>query len=327
MAFLLNDKILIIHDKKILSFPSRQHQTDNVLSFYSIDAAVTHDPARLPLMINLTRSQGINTTPNDTMATETISTLVISHLSLSRPKSEPQAYYRSKLFIAPFSTNPLVAAAGPLLSLLERLCLSPTLPTINTIRHNIEHELRAFHSRLNGKTYTEEFDAIAHYLLCATIDELLGKSYIRLYGKPAEFQAFTPSSFDNIGPQERFFDLIDHIKENPNQYLDLIELAYYCLIAGFEGKQHAKADGRLILDDLIEELFQIIQQYRVNKTHHLFHETKKNTLPVNHHRQLIHVGVISLCLLLTGYITSYFLLENKAKNIQFGHAVIAKMDD
>lgn len=239
----------------------------------------------------------------------------------------PQAYYRSRLFIVPFSTNPLVAAAGPLLSLLERLCVSPTLPAIDSIRENIEHELRAFHSRLHGKSGTEELDAIAHYLLCATIDEMLGKSYLRVYGQPAEFQAFTPLSHDNIGPEERFFDITAHIRERPNQYLDLIELAYYCLIAGFEGKQHARPDGRLILDNLIEELYQLIQQYRVNKAHQLFKENKKNPGVPTSNRQLVTLGGLALGLVLFGYLSSYILLENKARAIQFGHPIVAKLDE
>ena len=137
----------------------------------------------------------------------------------------PKGYYRSKLFINASTTNPLVAAAGPLLSLLERLCVSPTLPDINHIRDNIEHELHAFHSRLARQDYADEFVIIASYLLCATIDELLGKNYLRLHGKIASFKAFTPSSNDEVGPQRRFFDIISHIKERTNQYLDLLELA------------------------------------------------------------------------------------------------------
>ena len=57
------------------------------------------------------------------MAAERFSASFVSRLSLSNAQQMPQGYYRSKLFIAPFTTNPLVAAAGPLLSLLERLCL------------------------------------------------------------------------------------------------------------------------------------------------------------------------------------------------------------
>lgn len=260
------------------------------------------------------------------MTAERFSASIVNRLSLSGTQKMPQGYYRSKLFIAPFTTNPLVAAAGPLLSLLERLYITPSLPPINSIRENIEHELRAFHSRLSGKSYSEELDALAHYLLCATIDELLGKNYLRLYGEIAEFKAFTPSSHDGIGPQKRFFDIVIYIKERPHQYLDLIELAYYCLITGFEGEQHGRADGRQILDNLIEELYQVIKQHRVNKSHQLFRQLKKADPFPKNYKPLIASSVLALAILAGGYFTSHFLLEKQARIVQFGHTVAARLD-
>ena len=159
------------------------------------------------------------------MAVDRFSASLVSQFSLPGLTHLPQGYFRSKLFVAPFSSNPLVAAAGPVLSLLERLCISTVLPPINRLRDNLEHELRAFRSRIEGRSHSEEMDALAYYLLCATIDELLGKSFIRIHGEVAAFSAFTPASHDQIGPEQRFFDVVAYIKERPNQYLDLIELA------------------------------------------------------------------------------------------------------
>lgn len=261
------------------------------------------------------------------MAAEHFSASLVSRPSIQGNLQTSQGYYRSKLFIAPFTTNPLVAAAGPILSLLERLYLSPSLPPVASIRDNIEHELFAFQSRIYGKTNSDELNIIAEYLLCATIDELLGKSYLRLYDQPAEFTAFTPASHNGVGPEERVFDIVDFVKERPNQYLDLIELAYYCLICGFEGKQHGRTDGRQILDNLIEELYQLIQLYRVNKSHQLFKEQKKtDTLPP-HRKPVLTICFVSLSLLVAGYFLSDFLLENKARGVQFGHHLMTKLDD
>ncbi len=262
------------------------------------------------------------------MAAEQFSALVVNPLSFLGSQQQPHGYYRSKLFIAPFTTNPLVAAAGPLLSLVERLSITPCLPPINTIRDNIQHELCAFHSRLNSKAYTEELDAIAHYLLCATIDELLRKSYLRLYGRVAEFHPFTPFFHDEIGPERRFFDLLLYMKARPNQYLDLLELAYYCLIAGFEGEQHQRIEGRQVLDDLIEELYQLIQQHRVNKPYRLFHEQEQlpNNFPKNY-KPIVAVATLALSILCASYFMSHQLLKSQAKSLQFGHTVMAKLDD
>ena len=55
-----------------------------------------------------------------------------------------------------------------------------TLPPIHLLRENIEHELHAFHSRMSCQNYASELITIPHYLLSATIDELLGKNYLRL---------------------------------------------------------------------------------------------------------------------------------------------------
>ncbi|KTD21315.1 type IVB secretion system protein IcmH/DotU [Legionella londiniensis] len=260
------------------------------------------------------------------MTAEFYSGALVSQIALSDKQYLPQGYYRSKLFIFYSATNPLVAAASPLLSLLERLNISPTLPPVAEIRHNIEHEIHAFHSRLISQQYGEESIAIARYLLSATIDELLGKNYMRIYGAPPEFKAFTPSSHVDEGPQKRFFHIIDFLKERTNQYLDLIELAYYCLITGFEGDCHMRADGRCALDNLIEELYQLIQLNRVNKSYKIFKEEQKPlAAPVNYKPYILSV---SLGVLLLGaiYFCSYFWLDYKAKSLVQGYSHIATMD-
>ena len=261
------------------------------------------------------------------MPAEPYSASLVSRFAVPGDHRTPQGYYRSKLFINSSTTNPLVAAAGPLLSLLERLCISPTLPPLSSIRENIEHELHAFHSRLAGQEYADEFVIIASYLLSATIDELLGKNYLRLYGQPATFKAFTPSSHDELGPQRRFFDILNYIKERAIQYLDLLELVYYCLIAGFEGEQHLRTDGRQTLDNLTEELYQLIQQNRANKPHRLFKE-QTSTLPEpTNHKPVILATLIAFSTLVSIYFASHTLLESKAKTVLLGHTVLSNMDN
>lgn len=245
---------------------------------------------------------------------------LINQLTLSGSQMMPEGYYRSKLFIAPFTTNPLLAAASPLFSLIERLCLTNALPPVLKIRENIEHELHAFYSRLNAANYSTELIAVSRYLICATVDELLGKSYLRLYDEPAEFKAFTPLSYDGVEPQKGFFDVVSHIKERPNQHLDVIELAYFCLIAGFEGEQHLCANGRQTLDNLIDELYLLIQQHRVNKPYKLFHDPAE---PIASKAKGIPT-VLTLCfafglLGLAGF-SSYFYLNSQAKSILQTHS-------
>jgi type IV/VI secretion system ImpK/VasF family protein len=258
------------------------------------------------------------------MSAESYSASLVSRFAVPGKPQFPQGYFRSKLYTNSSTTNPLVAAAGPLFSLLERLCVSPTLPPINNIRSNIEHELNAFHSSLASKNYADDFVVIACYLLSATIDELLGKNYLRLYKTPSEFKAFTPSSFDGIGPQKRFFEIINYIKEQTSQYLDLLELSYYCLIAGFEGEKHLLADGRQTLDNLIEELFQLIQKNRSNKTYRLFKDQNNKQPQAVSYKRIITSTIITLISVTFIYLASQMLLEDKAKSILIKHSVLTR---
>ena len=248
-----------------------------------------------------------------------MSELQISELALNipEPKLLPIGYFRSKLFSSNTAANPLVAAASPLLSLLERLGQSPSLPAIEPLRDNIEHELFAFLTRMNNQHYNQDWIALSHYLLCATLDELIGKNYLRLTGQSQSFKAFTPSPSQNLGPETQFFIILAHVKERANQYLDILELAYYCLIAGFEGEHHLRADGRQILDNLIDDLYKTIQQHRVHKPQLLFTESKSNPVetPQKISKSLMLTLVACSALVLSTYFGMHRLLNHQAASL------------
>lgn len=247
------------------------------------------------------------------------SSSLVSRFAVANMRRLPEGYYRSKLFSNASSSNPLLSAASPVFSLLERLGLSSTLPPIDNIRNNIEHELYAFQSRLIRKHYADELAMIAHYLLCATIDELIGKNYLRVYGQPVEFVAFTPLSPDNQGPQRIFFDMVNHLKEKTNQYLDLIELAYHCLITGFEGEKHILTDGRQVLENLIDELHQLINQHRVHLPHQPLKEKSQPIPERMGHKPLAIAMTLTLSVILVLGVLSHTWLEHKANHILNKH--------
>ena len=236
----------------------------------------------------------------------------------------PAGYFRSKLFSSNAASNPVVAAASPVLSVLERLCVSQTLPSIDTMRENLEHELFAFHSRLVNQQYSEDTIALAYYLLSATIDELLGKNYLRIYGQPCTFKAFTPSNLNDLGPESQFFVIITHLKDQGGQYLDLLELAYYCLISGFEGEQHLRTDGRQVLENLMEELHKIILRYRIYKPQLLFKTPNTSLKEHKNYRPFITTIMLSLSLLMAMYTGSQRLLDYQAKHVLQHYATMVE---
>ena len=234
---------------------------------------------------------------SETMLAENLSASFLKQLTPSQPYSIELGYFRSKIFITDSFANPLIAAASPLISLLERIHIAQELPNIDALRTDVSHEFQAFFSRLHQHAYSEEFYTLANYLLAATTDELLGKSYLRLNGCIQTFEAFTPITQDGVGPEEHFFAIITHLLQDPGPFLDLIELAYYCLLIGFEGKYHLEHNGRLILDNLTETLYHTINKYRANKQHKLFknYVLKTRHDPKNNGRKkIIFVTAISI---------------------------------
>jgi type VI secretion system protein ImpK len=260
------------------------------------------------------------------MIAESHSASLVSRLPVPETHRLPQGFYRSKLYIASSATNPLVAAAGPLFSLLERMNVSATLPPIEDIIGNIEHEVKAFQSRLVTLEFSDELILIARYLICSTIDELLGKNYTRVLGEPPAFKAFNQSANEESDPQKRFFDIVDYIKDRTSQYLDLMELAYYCLIAGFEGEHHLKADGRQALDNLIEELYQLIQTNRVHKPIRLYKPSQHKTPPPSANHTYIRLGLSAFIAITAFYFLSQTIIEHKAKGVLQGHTVLASVE-
>lgn len=260
------------------------------------------------------------------MLAENLSASFLKQLTPNKPYSLELGYFRSKIFVTDSFTNPLIAAASPLISLLERIHIAQDLPNIDELHLDISHEFQAFYSRLQQHAYSEEFYALANYLLAATTDELLGKSYLRLKGLIHQFSAFTPITQDGIGPEEHFFSIIAYLLQDPGPFLDLIELAYYCLLIGFEGKYHLEHNGRLVLDNLTETLFQIINKHRANKHHKLFknyvlktnHDSKKNV-----RQKIILITITSIfCIILSAHFwlkfqTQKMLQESATKTEYF----------
>lgn len=251
---------------------------------------------------------------------------LVSRFATGLMQQRPDGYYRSKLFMTSVSSNPLISAGNPIFTLLERIGLSTTLPSIEAIRNSIEHELYAFQSRLARKNYADEFVAIGHYLLCATVDELLGKNYLRVVGSSVEFVAFTPLSPDNQGPQKLFFDIVNSLKEKAHQYLDLIELAYFCLISGFEGEKHLLADGRQTLENLIEELYQLIKLHRVHKPNQLLLDRMSPIEKSTRQKPMLLMGILTALSIVTLYVLSHVWLNHKANKILREHQSYSIMD-
>ena len=162
------------------------------------------------------------------------------------------SYYRSQLYTAYLGLNPLITAAHPLFSIIERIQLSNQNVSLAQMGDKLDHELKAFCARAKNFDYSPETITAARYLICATLDEAIaqkGHQTLKLTG-PTRNQADSDTNFMAI---------IKRTIDKPMLYLDLLELAYLCLVTGFNLHDDSE------IKNTKESLYQTISTYRSKK--------------------------------------------------------------
>lgn len=253
-----------------------------------------------------TASELIKATPSNQL--NSLEVTDIAHQGLS-------TYYRSKLFNSTIGINNIVAAAHPLLSIIERLKFVDSAPEFDLIKDNLNHELNAFESKVSSFNYPVETVILARYLVAATLDESLAKCLQR-FELQCQFIAFSAISKDGTGPEQRFFEITDKALEKPTNNLDLLELSYLCLSAGFEGRYHEQVDGRQLLDDKIEQLYQAINQHRSIKPQNLFkRETTIKKVEKNPRKNYAIYTLIAVITIAASVAINHVLVERKVEQV------------
>jgi type VI secretion system protein ImpK len=139
--------------------------------------------------------------------------------------------------------NPVVAAAAPLLSLIARLRLGGTHRDPDALRDRVMDEFEGFNRRLKKTDLPEDQHRTAHYVLSATMDDVVlntpwgsGSIWAR--------EGMTVNFHNEAYGGKRFFNLLKRMSENPGRNARVLELIYLCLSLGFEGEMRVLDRGR-----------------------------------------------------------------------------------
>jgi type VI secretion system protein ImpK len=158
-------------------------------------------------------------------------------------------------------TNPLITGSYSLLSLVPRLRNLPSHSAIKELRQSLFGELKGFENRVLQKGVSRNQVEIAKYLLCSLIDETVLNTP---WGSQSGWGHNSLSSelFKKMWGGEEFFQILDRLKQQPAQHLDLLELAYLCLSLGFEGKYRYAKGSLHTLEKERQELYLLIQRLK-----------------------------------------------------------------
>ncbi len=157
--------------------------------------------------------------------------------------------------------NCVLDAAGTLFALVGQLRGTTSHPDVDMLRVQVEHELKVFESTARSCGADAEEVATARYLLCTLIDEtVLGTPWGNesIWNQQTLLAKFHREAWGG----EKFFNILNHLLQEPARYIDLLELVYLCLLMGFEGKFKMKDPGGRELQSIQENLFYTIRDKR-----------------------------------------------------------------
>ncbi|OOS06120.1 type VI secretion system protein ImpK [Moraxella cuniculi DSM 21768] len=170
--------------------------------------------------------------------------------------------------------NPLLEAAKPLLILANSMKNSTSRLSIDEILHKFSAMIGDFEEQAENNDASYESTQAAKYCLCTFIDEMAANS-----GWADESWAqksLLVSFFDETWGGERFFEIAEQSKKNPEKNLYLLELIYVCLQFGYKGKYRILPNGDFSLEKIQNELLKIIEGKRPSAFSLLLTHQKKD---------------------------------------------------
>lgn len=213
-------------------------------------------------------------------------------------QTQPHSYYRSKLALSNAGINPLISAASALILLATNLRNLAVAPDISRLQHDLYHEMQAFEIRAQSLNYRSQAIRAARYILCALLDEvILSTAWGRQCGW--QQQNLLSTFHGETWGGEKFFAILQRSSEDPALHIDLLELIYIGLSLGYEGKFKLLEHNKQQLDEVIDDLYRVIQQQRGEFSKRL---TLTQTLPQVIHKKnvwMLPIWVTALLMLVS----------------------------
>ncbi len=175
----------------------------------------------------------------------------------SAPRMDTEAAY----FRVGHGLNPLVNAASTLIAVFEKTRHAMTHPDVGGLYQRLVNEIKSFEMRARDQGIKPEILLSARYVLCTALDEAVLNTP---WGSESAWtQRTLLSVFHNeTAGGEKFYLILDRMRQAPAENLSILELMYILLSLGFEGKYRVIHRGRDHLEQIRDDLFSIIRRNR-----------------------------------------------------------------
>lgn len=209
--------------------------------------------------------------------------------------------------------NPLIEAAKPVFILANSMQQTTSQLSTDSLINKFSLLINNFEE--NAEKNGAKYDAIqaAKYCLCTFVDELAVRAgwADETWSKNSLLVSF----YDETWGGERFFEIIQNLKQDSDKNIDLLEFMYLCLQFGYKGKYQVLNNGEFEIDKIKRDLLALIHSKRPDQTVNLFKHNPIITNNIQRKRRLAIplwvVGVLGAVALGVGYFTMQWSLGDK----------------
>lgn len=179
---------------------------------------------------------------------------------LSNPLNQKVDFNPGK-FQTDFGLNVLVNSSAMLIAVFTKTRVALSHPDVGGLHQQLVNELKLFEAKSKEEGVKPEIILAARYLLCTILDEAVLNT--PWGAESAWTQKTLLSVFHNeTEGGEKFFLLLDRMRNSPAENIDILELMYIFISLGYEGKYRVMRGGRETLEELRDDLFQLIRSHR-----------------------------------------------------------------
>lgn len=171
----------------------------------------------------------------------------------------PPAAERDGAALAAASAEPLAAAAEPLLHLLAHLRNTATAPDPGDIRERTWRELRQFERRAREGGVPPLHIRMAHYALCATLDDVVLNMPWGSQGRWHD-EPLCKALHQDENAGRGFFEQLRTLRDSLPESLPVVETMFVCLSLGMMGPYRDMPDGRAQLERVRHHVFELIEK-------------------------------------------------------------------
>lgn len=153
--------------------------------------------------------------------------------------------------------GPLAIAAAPILLLLGHLSTAARPPDAAEIRERTRRELRAFERRARAAGVPPEHMRLAHYALCATLDDVVLNTPWGSRGRWQQ-QPLAAELHDDHQASRGFFDQLRAQRDALPESRPVLEIMLLCLSLGMMGQYRAAPDGAARIEQVRQHVYELI---------------------------------------------------------------------